>query len=131
MPGRNVRQCIDRWKRNNSPKNPRREWTTDEDNILLEKYNQFGKNYATLAKFIPFRNELSVKNRLEQLLTTNKQPKIEVIATMQPKPETFEPKKVNESDITLDRILNQVGLDAFSETFDLSLWNQSSDLFKL
>lgn len=131
MPGRNVRQCIDRWKRNNSPKNPRREWTPAEDNVLLEKFQLLGRNYGAISRFLPYRNDMSVKHRLDQLLGEKNRHKIEIIATMEPQEKRLQEIPANDSDNTLDRILNQIGLDTFAEQFDLTSWNQSSDLFKI
>lgn len=128
MPGRNVRQCIDRWKRNNSPRNPKREWTSVEDSILLDKYNQFGGNYAVISQFLAYRNEVSVKNRLNQLLESKFTPKVQDITPIKTIDAKYT-KKADNHDAILDRILTQVGLDAFADQFDLSTWAETSDIF--
>ncbi|EAX87518.1 Myb-like DNA-binding domain containing protein [Trichomonas vaginalis G3] len=129
MPGRNVRQCIDRWKRNNSPKNSRRAWTSDEDSIILQKWKEFGKNYAQIARFLAYRNEYSVKCRLQQLLNSNSSTHIETLETIKPNDSVYKLNDEINTDEVLDRILNQIGLDSLADQFENPLWNDGTELF--
>jgi hypothetical protein len=67
MPGRNPRQCRDRWnhylsKRMNSP------WSPVEDRILLQKIREFGYKWSRIAVFLPDRTEHDVKARWDFVL---------------------------------------------------------------
>ena len=60
---RNVRQCKDRWNYYLSPNVNNTEWTKEEDELLLEKYKEYGTKWSTIAKFFNNRTNTNVKNR--------------------------------------------------------------------
>ena len=60
---RSARQCRDRWKHYLSPEVSRRPWTTEEDRLLLEKFREFGRQWAIIARFFPERTDIHIKNR--------------------------------------------------------------------
>lgn len=68
MPNRNSRQCRDRWRSYLRPTNLSDEWTEEEDNILLQKYSEFGSRWALIGKFLPQRSDIRIKNRVKLLL---------------------------------------------------------------
>lgn len=120
MPGRNVRQCIERWKHYNAAKNPRREWTPEEDQILLEKHKIFGRKWIKIVPFLTDRNVASIRNRFYQLCPREYVKKIEPIA--------IQPDK-HEAD-SIDRIFSAIDPDKPDNKLELS-WTQSSDIFQL
>ena len=63
MPGRNSRQCRERWNNYLSPKINRREFTIEEDQIILSKFNEYGSRWAVIANFLEKRTDQMVKNR--------------------------------------------------------------------
>ena len=63
LPGRTARQCRDRWVNYLSPSNKNGPWTTEEDQLLTEKYLEHGPQWTTIAKFFDGRSENNVKNR--------------------------------------------------------------------
>ncbi|KAH0788928.1 Myb-like DNA-binding domain containing protein [Histomonas meleagridis] len=63
MPGRNTRQCRERWRYYLSPEVSNAPWTEEEDNLLDEKYRQFGPKWKLIAKFFPKRTDINVKSR--------------------------------------------------------------------
>ena len=63
MPGRNSRQCRERWNNYLSPKINNNEWTAEEDEILLEKYEEYGPRWVIIAKYLNRRTDQMVKNR--------------------------------------------------------------------
>lgn len=64
MPGRNSRQCRERWLNYLSPKLNRQKFTKEEDELLLAKVNEMGTKWVTISKtYFPNRTDQMVKNR--------------------------------------------------------------------
>ena len=65
MENRNQRQCRERWKHYLSCdlKESIKPWTKDEDMIIMTKYNEHGAKWTKIAKELPGRSDLQVKNR--------------------------------------------------------------------
>jgi hypothetical protein len=63
MPGRSARQCRDRWSNYLSPKISLEPWTAEEDIQLVERINEIGTKWTTIARLTPGRSDNSVKNR--------------------------------------------------------------------
>lgn len=64
MPNRNTKQCRERYL-NYLQKDIKNEpWTTEEDNFLTKKYEEYGKKFDILRLFFPKRSYTNVKNRL-------------------------------------------------------------------
>ena len=72
MPGRNPRQCRDRWRSYLRPALVNTQWTNDEDRLLLQKYDEFGPKWAMIGKFLVGRSDVAMRNRWK-LLTQNGQ----------------------------------------------------------
>jgi hypothetical protein len=66
LPGRNVRQCRDRWKHYLSSENPNEPWMPEDDQLLMQKMQDFGPRWTILATFFPGRTDTQVKNRWMQ-----------------------------------------------------------------
>jgi hypothetical protein len=66
MPGRNPRQCRDRWKHYLSSEKSRLVWTDEEDQLLYEKMQAIGPKWTTLAQLLPGRTDMQVKSRWMQ-----------------------------------------------------------------
>ncbi|EAY03679.1 Myb-like DNA-binding domain containing protein [Trichomonas vaginalis G3] len=63
IPNRNARQCQERWNYYLSPNVNNGEWTKEEDELLYEKYREFGTKWQQIAKFFRGRTNTNVKNR--------------------------------------------------------------------
>jgi hypothetical protein len=63
IPGKNTRQCRDRWRHYLAPTNVCIEWTTSEDQLMVEKLGQYGFKWGKIAKFFPGRDETAIKCR--------------------------------------------------------------------
>jgi hypothetical protein len=63
FPGRNARQCRERWSNYVNPTLLKGEWTETEDQILLQTYCEIGPKWFVIASFLPGRAKNSVKNR--------------------------------------------------------------------
>jgi hypothetical protein len=62
MKNRTPRQCRDRWKNYLSPNVNTRPWTPEEDALLFEKFKEYGRQWATIAKFFNQRTDIHIKN---------------------------------------------------------------------
>jgi hypothetical protein len=67
LPGRNARQCRERWGNYLSPMLNSASWTPEEDRFLLEKQAEFGTRWVQIAKCFPNRTDGMVKNRFNVL----------------------------------------------------------------
>ncbi|OHT06995.1 DNA-binding protein eta2 [Tritrichomonas foetus] len=63
LPGRTARQCRDRYCNYLSPDFYNGEWTDQEDQLLIEKYQELGSQWTKLAVFFPGKNANNIKNR--------------------------------------------------------------------
>lgn len=49
IPGRNGSQCSQRWRRKYKPEKIRKNWTAEEDNLLLELVKLYGQNWQLIS----------------------------------------------------------------------------------
>ncbi|OHT00772.1 Myb-like DNA-binding domain containing protein [Tritrichomonas foetus] len=63
IPWRTPRQCRDRWTYYLSPANNFSPFSVDEDKMIIEKVNEYGTKWATIAKTMTGRSDNSIKNR--------------------------------------------------------------------
>lgn len=68
MPGRNSRQCRDRYTNYLKPEISKLEWDEEEDLILVQKYLTYGPKWSTINLFLPHRTANSIKNRYNYTL---------------------------------------------------------------
>ena len=67
MPGRNARQCRDRWRGYLRPTLATSQWTEEEDSTLLQKYEEHGPKWSVIGRSLPTRAETAIKNRWKML----------------------------------------------------------------
>lgn len=63
MPNRTARQCRDRYANYLAPGFTHSEWTNQEDQLLSQKYLEYGPCWSKIQKFFPNRTSNSIKNR--------------------------------------------------------------------
>jgi hypothetical protein len=68
MPGRDTRQCKERWFHYLSPAVLQSPWTKCEDALLEEKVSQHGHQWKMFELFFPGRVDINIKNRYNVLL---------------------------------------------------------------
>ncbi|KAH0787709.1 Myb-like DNA-binding domain containing protein [Histomonas meleagridis] len=68
MPGRNARQCKERWSYYLSPSLNTSPWTEEEDKLLLLKQRELGSKWVKISKFFLNRTDAMVKNRFQVLM---------------------------------------------------------------
>ena len=67
MNGRNARQCKERWMNYLQPSINKQPFTLQEDIMLLQLLEKFGKRWANISKFFNNRTEISLKSRFRLL----------------------------------------------------------------
>lgn len=67
IPGRNAKQCRERWFLNLDPSINRGPWTEEEDAMLLHYHREFNGRWSLIAKELVGRTENSVKTRFHSL----------------------------------------------------------------
>lgn len=76
MEGRSARQCKERWTKYLSPSIKTTPWTPQEDELLMNKFNELGPKWVTITQYLPGRSDTSIKNRwlllTKQKATTTK-----------------------------------------------------------
>ena len=71
MGHRNPRQCRDRWNNYLSPYVRRDKWSREDDLLLMQRVNDIGNSWYTLAKLFPGRSVNNVRNRWLVLTRAN------------------------------------------------------------
>jgi hypothetical protein len=67
MPGKNQRQCRERWTNYLAPGLNASTWSPEEDFMLIRKYSEFGPKWVQIAAFFPNRTDSMMKNRFNKL----------------------------------------------------------------
>lgn len=97
MHTRTPRQCRERYKNYLSPEIQSKEWTDSEDRILLEKYNELGHKWNTIASYLPGRTGNSTRNRMLAIQRKNNKVKSPKEQPLIPTPHEV-PQKANVED---------------------------------
>ena len=67
MSGRCIRQCKERWYEYLNPSIIKRDWTPNEDSLLIQKVSEYGRKWIRIQPFFPGRTSTSLKNRFNRL----------------------------------------------------------------
>ncbi|OHT01875.1 Myb-like DNA-binding domain containing protein [Tritrichomonas foetus] len=71
LDGRNKRQCRERWKKFVSPLVNVGPWSLEEDQLLLEKYEEIGPRWTLIAKSFNNRSDINIKSRFSVVSRRN------------------------------------------------------------
>ena len=71
IPGRNAKQCRERWHNHLDPNISHREWTEQEEWILFLCHEIHGPKWATILSYLSGRTDNSIKNRWNSHLKKN------------------------------------------------------------
>lgn len=69
MHSRSTRQCRERYRNYLDPNINRNPWSNEEDQIILDKYEEVGPRWSYIATFLCNRTDVSVKNRHASLIS--------------------------------------------------------------
>jgi hypothetical protein len=76
MPGRNARQCRERWKHYVSVGCVTRPWAKAEDELLIEKERLLGPHWTNLTQFFYNRSDVQLKTRWVKLMERRRAPDV-------------------------------------------------------
>jgi hypothetical protein len=62
LPGRNIRQCRERWRHYLSGRFAKDFWEPEESRLLYEKMRSIGPRWTQLAAFFPGRTDIQIKH---------------------------------------------------------------------
>ncbi|KAH0787516.1 Myb-like DNA-binding domain containing protein [Histomonas meleagridis] len=92
VPGRNPKQCRERWTAQLDPNLTKDNWTVQEDTTLLHIHKLHGNSWTRIASFLPGRSPTSVKNRFNWLSRRNLPQQMEAAMQFNPQqPQCFNP----------------------------------------
>lgn len=63
LPGRNEKQCRERWVNQLRPDMRKGNWTPQEDETIIDMYAQVGSSWSEIAKHVTGRTDQAIKNR--------------------------------------------------------------------
>lgn len=125
IPGRTARQCRDRFQNYLSPDLINGPWTQEEDQLLIQKVNEFGPYWSKINKFFVGRSPNNIKNRynthLIKIKNQTKKHQKKLVTKVQPV-ETHEGTEFHAEDVLTSKIWDEINTqDFFSPNFEL-LW---------
>ena len=71
---RTAKCCYQRWRNFLDPSISQREWTEEEDNIILDLYQKLGAHWDIISKYLTKRTAIGVHNRWKQLVSSANRP---------------------------------------------------------
>ena len=74
VPGRNGKQCRERWHNHLQPNVTKEPWSEREDDIVRNLRHAIGNKWATIAMMLPGRTENAIKNRWNAKLALERRP---------------------------------------------------------
>ncbi|CAK74871.1 unnamed protein product (macronuclear) [Paramecium tetraurelia] len=63
LPGRNMNQCSQRWRRLNPQENNKKKWEFEDDQKIIQLVKQYDKNWAEIAKHLPGKSGKQIRER--------------------------------------------------------------------
>ena len=72
LPGRTPRQIRERWVNYLSPEVSHEPWTKEEDDLILNLVDKYGKKWSHISRSFKKRTDVSIKNRFTLLLRRKK-----------------------------------------------------------
>lgn len=117
LPGRTPRQCRDRYNTYLNKVLVQKDWTEEEDRIIIEKYKEIGPRWVQISNFLKNRGGNNVKNRFYKYIS-KKFSNLETKASLPRKKKTpaFVNKDLREESLFDDTMYDDILL--FSNDFE-------------
>lgn len=133
MPGRNVQQCRDRWRHVLCKHSASKDWTPEEDELLLQKYRELGKRWIQIQVTFPRHTVVQVKSHCKELLEREQNPPTPRIQVLQQEPVTMPAIGNYPLDKSLDELFATFVEGSSQREFDpfLSLTDDFASAFSL
>lgn len=133
--GRTPKQCRDRYCNYLFPGIFNGEWSTEEDELLMELYKKYGPRWTTLQRSFPYRSANTIKNRWDfflcrQIDDPNIKMKLDNNKTNDKKPTENNETKNNESNQTPSNIYMMNRKEKYSNIFETDLNDESFELMQ-
>lgn len=132
IPGRNARQCRDRWLNYLSPDVVNGPWTAEEEELLVEKYKEFGPSWKQIATFFPTRTDINIKSRWNLIKRRDQKQKLQLTKKILTKKiDKFQPKKLSKNNINTFSSLDNNSLKKIESLQDQNILynNQPNSVF--
>lgn len=120
MPGRNGRQCRDRYKNYLTPGYFNGQWSREEDLILKMKFKELGPQWSKITDFLKNRSSNAVKNRWNYFVSKHlEDDKFDQF-------NNFNKQSVNQSN-SVDLNEKKLHIDPLCEFFDFEKYDENDD----
>ena len=113
LPGRTGRQCRDRYNNYLSKTVIQKNWTKEEDQIIIEKYRQYGPRWTVISNFLDARSGNNVKNRWYKYIL-KRQSDITTTAPLPRKKKTQTSEEKPEDGFAAIDLEKEIGFNDFS-----------------
>lgn len=117
VPNKTSRQCRDRYMNYLAPGLVHSDWSIEEDNLLIEKYNEFGSCWTKIQQYFPCRTANAIKNRYNY-----------TIRKMEKSMNNHEGNKINNNDLQLDLIDEESQFEKYDNQFQVYENNQNEEI---
>lgn len=114
LENKSPRQCRERYNFHLKSELKKGEWTKEEDDIILKKYEELGPKWKTISSFVPGRTSDNTRNRilcLKKKISKNSDKNIENSTNV-----------VTKDDDTVNFLFNDFE-DIFQQTFETNIIN--------
>lgn len=123
MPGRNARQCKDRWEKFLSPELIVAPFTLEEDIQILKLYNEIGSKWVQISKLMKGRSDTSIKSRFQLLQRHN-----ETLESLIEK-KTDGPAKIE--NVPNNSLVSQLSVTSLDEFTDFDSFDEEFSSFEV
>lgn len=132
MPGRNPRQCKDRWLNYLSPDIVNGPWSVEEEQELINKYEMYGPSWKLISTFFPTRTDINIKSRWNLIKRRDQKQKLQLTKKILTKKiDKFQPKKLSKNNINTFSSLDNNSLKKIESLQDQNILynNQPNSVF--
>lgn len=78
IPGRNAKQCRERWSTYCDPEFTRDKWTPQEEQQLMQLHRTYGNRWSAFSKYLNNRSPVAIRNRWMCITRRGDAPEYEV-----------------------------------------------------